>query len=337
MTQSSFVELTDTIDDDCGTSYRAPHRQRLLMFRYSRNKQNRYENLMSHQSAASGATLSSQSFEIPPVTASKRFSIRKCDQQYQSMTDDNSVDDSDGSTMTTITTTTTASSASSPVSTSHKRQLTLTPAHQRQLQFRRRIQQQKMCNIRKVQHSDPSSSDDGLPIAGAQSVHRVASAICMAHNKTIAPAGLIAETFELKALPSPASSVSSYDTNPHRLVAHEDSLKTTTSTLSPKTVSSDQDTVETNLSLMRRDSKSTTAADDSPFSKRSKSYHGKGQYKSIAVLLLDVQEVEAYKSINESLDVVLLSMDEYHKRQCCTIRFYFPFTVNVQGRGLVNI
>jgi hypothetical protein len=94
--------------------YRTPHRQRLLLFRYSRmNQRNsqRYENLLGHSSMSNPSSPAnvvvrnsrSASLESP---YQKRFYCRKND-QYQTMVDDNSIDDSDGSNMTTITTTTT--------------------------------------------------------------------------------------------------------------------------------------------------------------------------------------------------------------------------------------
>lgn len=44
--------------------------------------------------------------DSPPIAPPRRFHLRK-DSQYQSMAEDNSIDDSDGSNMTSITTTTT--------------------------------------------------------------------------------------------------------------------------------------------------------------------------------------------------------------------------------------
>lgn len=199
------------------------------------------------------------SLDTTTSLSQKKFSLKK-DNQYQSMIEDTSVD-SDGSNMTSFTTTTTASSASSPAS------IQVTPAHQRQLQFRRRMQQQKltanaMVRIQHQSRSDHSSSDDGMP----QPIkHRVASGIHLAHNKTIAPAGLIAETIEMKNLPSspPSSTSSSF----HKFVKQEDSTKTTISTLSPTT---DREfTIETTLSITSKD-------DDEKSYKRSRSFHGKG-------------------------------------------------------------
>lgn len=88
--------------------------------------------------------------------------------------------------------------------------------------------------------------------------HRVAAGIHMAHNQTIAHAGLISEAIELKTLPSNQSFR-------HRSVDQEDSIKTA-STLSPNTCSSGRDTIETNLSL--------TLQEEGLY-KRSRSYHGK--------------------------------------------------------------
>lgn len=74
-----------------------------------RNSQ-RYENLIGHSSMSNPSSPAnvvrnsrSASLESP---YQKRFYCRKND-QYNSMVDDNSIDDSDGSNMTTITTTTT--------------------------------------------------------------------------------------------------------------------------------------------------------------------------------------------------------------------------------------
>lgn len=197
------------------------------------------------------------SLDTTTSLSQKRFSLKR-DNQYQSMIEDASVD-SDGSNMTSFTTTTTASSASSPAS------IQVTPAHQRQLQFRRRMQQQKlaanvMMRIQNQSRSDHSSSDDGMP---QPSKHRVASGIHMAHNKTIAAAGLISETIEMKNLPtSPPSSASS---SLHQIVKQEDSTKTTISTLSATT---DREfTIETTLS---------SKDDEEKCYRRSRSFHGKG-------------------------------------------------------------
>lgn len=236
----------------------------------------------SHQSLFSNygsqVTLRRGSSLDATSVVSKRFSLKR-DNQYQSMIEDTSVD-SDGSNMTSFTTTTTASSASSPASTSLTRhQVQVTPAHQRQMQFRRRIQQQKLVSnaMMRIQHqsrSDHSSSDDGLPQSSGK--HRIASGIQIAHTKTIAPAGLIAETIEMKNLPSspPSSASSSFDVK-HQMVKQEDSTKTTISTLSPtQTVSSDREfTIETTLSL--KDSERGDEEDKSSY-KRSRSFHGKG-------------------------------------------------------------
>ena len=166
-----------------------------------------------------------------------------------------------------------ASSASSPASTTHTRQLNLTPsAQQRQLQIQNRMQQHKIAtgNILRIQHqnkSDPSSSDDGMP---QQTVpHRVATGLHMAHNKTIAHAGILSENIELKTLSSNCIR--------HRSVNQEDSVKTTTSTISPSAISSDRSTIETNLSSTTRDD--TLEKDDLVY-KRSRSYHGKGSVQS---------------------------------------------------------
>lgn len=91
-------------------AYLAPHRQRLLLFRYSRmnhRNQSRYENLVRQPSAPSGTSNFARgaSLDSPPVAPPRKFLVRK-ESQYQSMVDE-SVDDSDGSNMTSITTTTT--------------------------------------------------------------------------------------------------------------------------------------------------------------------------------------------------------------------------------------
>lgn len=170
-----------------------------------------------------------------------------------------------------------ASSASSPASTTHSRHPTVTPsAQQRQLQVRRRLQQHKMAtgNILRIQHqnkSDPSSSDDGMPQPIMH--HRIAAGIHMAHNQTIAHAGLISEAIELKQLPS-SQHMSGIR---HRSVNQEDSVKTTTSTVSPSALSSDRETIETNLSITIRDD--NIDKDDLCY-KRSRSYHGKGSVRS---------------------------------------------------------
>lgn len=170
------------------------------------------------------------------------------------------------------------SSASSPASTSHTRQLSLTPAsQQRQLQVRRRLQQHKVSsgNILRIQHqnrSDPSSSDDGLPAPIMH--HRVATGLHMAHTKTIAPAGLISEAIEMKSLEPIGVR--------HRNITQEDSVKTF-STLSPNTLSSERDTIETTLSMSTR---ANTFEKDESIYKRSRSYHGKGSVPKVVSLVV---------------------------------------------------
>lgn len=95
------------------SEYRTPHRQRLLLFRYSRmneRNKNRYETLIRQPLVAAENTPNTfsrcSSLDSPPVAPPRRFHIRK-GSQYQSMVEDNSIDDSDGSNMTSITTTTT--------------------------------------------------------------------------------------------------------------------------------------------------------------------------------------------------------------------------------------
>ena len=110
MTQSSFGGYG--VESFAPSDYRAPHRQRLLLFRYSRmndKNQNRYETLIRQPLVAEQSqNLFSRdtSIDSPPVPPPRRFHIRK-GSQYQSMIEDNSIDDSDGSNMTSITTTTT--------------------------------------------------------------------------------------------------------------------------------------------------------------------------------------------------------------------------------------
>lgn len=125
-------------------------------------------------------------------------------------------------------------------------------------------------NIVRLQHqnkSDPSSSDDGMPAPIMH--HRVASGIHMAHNKTIAPAGLISEAIEMKSLSKNHPALAPG----HRAVDYEDSVKTTSTNLSPVTLSFERGTFETNLSNLSR---ADTLEKDDCLSKRSRSYHGKG-------------------------------------------------------------
>lgn len=172
------------------------------------------------------------------------------------------------------------------------RQLNITSsANQHQLQVRRRLQQHKIAkaNILRVQHqnkSDPSSSDDGMPIMH----HRVAAGLHLAHTKTIAHAGLLSEAIELQTLTAPQPPIAPLRAR-HKSVDHEDSVKTT-STLSPRTFSSDRDTIETNLSVTTRDD--TFERDECSY-KRSQSYHGKGPVHqithSLAVVKLAVMSI----------------------------------------------
>jgi hypothetical protein len=112
--------------------------------------------------------------------------------------------------------------------------------------------------------SDPSSSDDGM------TSHDVTSGLQMVHNETIAHAGLITEAIELSTM--------SMSSSGHRLIDYEDSNQTTTttSTFSPKTVSSDHETIETNLSASTTIDTFDNKDDTQSRSKRSRSYHGKG-------------------------------------------------------------
>lgn len=169
-----------------------------------------------------------------------------------------------------------ASSASSPASTSRTRQINITPdSHHQQLQIRRRQQQHKMAtgSLLRIQHqnkSDPSSSDDGMSMPIMH--HRVAVGLHLAHTKTIAHAGLLSEAIELQTLVSPQAPVPPIRSR-HRSVDHEDSVRTT-STMSPRTFSSDRDTIETNLSVATCNN-SVFERDECSY-KRSRSYHGKG-------------------------------------------------------------
>lgn len=165
-----------------------------------------------------------------------------------------------------------ASSASSPASTTHTRHLSLTPSTQhRQIQMRRRLQQHKANagNILRIQHqnkSDPSSSDDGMPPPIMH--HRIATGIHMAHNKTIAPAGLISEAIEMQSFSASRPLVGSEK----RALDYQDSVRTASTTASPITMSTDRGTIETSLSVSRAD----TVEKDDCYYKRSRSYHGKG-------------------------------------------------------------
>lgn len=92
--------------------YHAPHRQRLLLFRYSRMNQknpNCYDSLIRQPLVGNDNRkvmfTRAGSLDSPPKAPPRR--IFKRDTQYQTMADDNSIDDSDGSNMTSITTTTT--------------------------------------------------------------------------------------------------------------------------------------------------------------------------------------------------------------------------------------
>lgn len=174
--------------------------------------------------------------------------------------------------------------SSSPPSTTPTRNPVLTPAHQRQLLFRRRLQQQRLAtsnmmqanrNIQqRIQHqnrSDPSSSDDNAP--SQPIINRLATSLNISLNKPMTPSSLSKDYFELKMLSSPPSSTSSNDTNRRLLIQHDDSLKTT-STMSPNTtISSDHDTLETTLSITHNDK----SMDQSITYRRTRSYHEKGQ------------------------------------------------------------
>lgn len=109
-TQSSFGGYE--VESLAPSAHRAPHRQRLLLFRYSRmneRNQNRYETLIRQPLAAEQSPnmfSRTGSLDSPPVAPPRKFHLRK-EAQYQSMVEDNSIDDSDGSNMTSITTTTT--------------------------------------------------------------------------------------------------------------------------------------------------------------------------------------------------------------------------------------
>lgn len=110
-TQSSFGGYE--VESLAPSAHRAPHRQRLLLFRYSRmndRNQNRYETLIRQPSIVNEQSPQmfsrTGSLDSPPVAPPRKFQMRK-ETQYQSMVEDNSIDDSDGSNMTSITTTTT--------------------------------------------------------------------------------------------------------------------------------------------------------------------------------------------------------------------------------------
>lgn len=112
MTQSSFGGY-GAESFGVSSDYRAPHRQRLLLFRYSRlneRNQSRYETLIRQPLVAAEHSQHifsrAGSLDSPPVPPPRKFQIKK-GSQYQSMVEDNSIDDSDGSNMTSITTTTT--------------------------------------------------------------------------------------------------------------------------------------------------------------------------------------------------------------------------------------
>lgn len=174
-----------------------------------------------------------------------------------------------------------ASSTSSPASTTHTRHENLSHlAQQRQHQIRNRIQQQRKIatgNAFRIQHenrSDPSSSDDGMSQPVTQHGQcRVATGLHMAHNQTIAHAGILSESIELQTLSTNGCR--------HRSVGQEDSVKTTNSTLSPSAISTDRMTIETNLSSTAKDD--MLDKDDLCY-KRSRSYHGKGSVQSCFAL-----------------------------------------------------
>lgn len=143
-------------------------------------------------------------------------------------------------------------------------------AHQRQLQDKKRLQQHKLTSDKlfRIQHqskSDPSSSDDGMPQPPIMH-HRIATGIHLVHNQTVAHAGFISEAIEMKKV-----GINTFLTH-HRNVQYEDSVKTkTSSAYSPRTVGSDHDLTETNLSM-----ETTRSPDkDKSYYKRSHSYHGK--------------------------------------------------------------
>lgn len=169
-----------------------------------------------------------------------------------------------------------ASSASPPsTSTSHKRHLSLVSMQQRQLQVRRRFPSKNILRIQHQNKSDPSSSDDGMPIK-----HNT-TGIHMAYNKTVA--GVVSESIEMKQ---------------HRKIAHEDSAKTT-STLSPRTFSSEHNTTETNLSV---DTVRSFDKDESCY-KRSRSYHGKSS-KGLLKLMVS-------RCCNKTIKMVIGSFSLY--------------------------
>lgn len=77
----------------------------------NQRNENRYENIIRQPLVSDGESSKSilsrvESLDSPPVAPPRRFRL-KSESKYQSMVDDNSIDDSDGSNMTSITTTTT--------------------------------------------------------------------------------------------------------------------------------------------------------------------------------------------------------------------------------------
>jgi hypothetical protein len=154
-----------------------------------------------------------------------------------------------------------ASSVSPTSTTSHKRHSTASviAAHPKQNYHHHMPLKSALKITYHRDRSDPSSSDDGM------TSHDVTSGLQMVHNETIAHAGLITEAIELSTVSSSSG---------HRLIDYEDSNQTTTtSTFSPKTVSSDHETIETNLSASTT---IDTIDDTQSRSKRSRSYHGQG-------------------------------------------------------------
>lgn len=110
--QSSFG--SDGAQSLVSPPYHAPHRQRLLLFRYSRMNQKNgsgcdsyiRQPLVSSDHCPKNVFTRTSSISSPPVAPPRRFNIKK-EAEYQTMVEDNSIDDSDGSNITSITTTTT--------------------------------------------------------------------------------------------------------------------------------------------------------------------------------------------------------------------------------------
>lgn len=143
--------------------------------------------------------------------------------------------------------------------------------------------------------------------------HRVVVA-GITHNKSAAHERLIAESIELKA--SPAQ---------HRVVDYEDSVRTTTSTLSP----SERDTTETNLSV---ETARSFEKDESCY-KRSSSYHGKsskGLFKVVVSRCCNKNCHWLFLSI-----FVVLAM--LYKNTFANVHFYISVDLHYMTKRLMRI